>query len=74
MEQDDSLDRVTLAERLVRIETRLEQLIDLNKTRGEDHEGRLRALERWKYALPISAFGAVLSAAVTIFIALAIRR
>ena len=32
--------------------------------RGNDHEARLRALERWRYALPLSALGALASAAL----------
>ena len=31
-----------------------------------DHEDRIRALERWRYALPMSLVLAVLSAAVTL--------
>lgn len=32
----------------------------------EDHEGRLRSVERWKYSVPIAAITAVASAAVTL--------
>lgn len=28
------------------LRTKMDQLIELNKSRGEDHEGRLRVLER----------------------------
>ncbi|MFJ9413029.1 MULTISPECIES: hypothetical protein [unclassified Streptomyces] len=63
MEENEESLRVIVA----RMEVKLDGLIDVNKSRGEDHESRLRALERWKYALPVSAFGALLSAAVTIF-------
>jgi hypothetical protein len=62
---DDEQDSMRVI--IARMEVKLDGLIETNKTRGEDHENRLRALERWKYALPVSAFGAVLSAAVTIF-------
>lgn len=48
-------------ERLVRIETKLDAAL-ADQT---DHETRLRALERWKYAIPaslLSAAGAILVA------------
>lgn len=35
-----------------------------------DHENRLRSLERWRYALPVSALAAIASAAVAIVAAL----
>lgn len=35
------------------------------KVEAEDHEKRLRSLERWMYALPASLLVAVLSAAFT---------
>ena len=54
--------------KMARVEVKLDYLIDVSRTRGEDHEKRLRALERWKYALPVSVFGAVLSAGVTIYL------
>ncbi|MEU8683127.1 MULTISPECIES: hypothetical protein [Streptomyces] len=56
--------------KMARMEVKLDYLIDVSRTRGEDHEKRLRALERWKYALPVSMFGAVLSAGVTVYIAI----
>lgn len=33
----------------------------------DDHENRLRSIERWKYALPLSALAAVGSAAATFY-------
>jgi len=33
----------------------MDQLIDLNKTRGEDHESRIRRLEERKFPLPTVA-------------------
>ncbi|MGW4986306.1 hypothetical protein ACWEQ3_01465 [Streptomyces mirabilis] len=32
----------------------------------EDHEGRLRSVERWKYAVPTATVGAIVSAGITI--------
>lgn len=57
-------------ERLARIETALESIRrdrDEMKKESDDHEGRLRALERWKYMLPSSLVTAVIAAAVTIY-------
>lgn len=54
---------VQLVERLARIEEKLDASL-----RGHtDHEGRLRAIERWKYALPATAVTAVISGALAIF-------
>lgn len=36
----------------------------------DDHEERLRSIERWKHAVPVATIGAVASAGVTIFTAL----
>lgn len=38
-------------ERLVRIETKMDLLIDSTGKRGEDHENRLRALEQFRWKL-----------------------
>jgi hypothetical protein len=56
-----------LRERLVRIETKLDLYIINNI---QDHETRMRQLERWKYAIPASLLTAVASAVATIVIAL----
>jgi hypothetical protein len=32
----------------------------------EDHETRLRSVERWKYAVPTATVGAIVSAGITI--------
>lgn len=57
-------------ERLARIETALESIRrdrdEMQKER-DDHEARIRGLERWKYMLPTSLVGAVASAAITIY-------
>jgi hypothetical protein len=57
-------------ERLARIETALESIRrdrdEMQKDR-DDHEARIRGLERWKYMLPSSLITAVIAAAVTIY-------
>lgn len=57
-------------ERLARIETTLEGIRrdrdEMMKSR-DDHEGRIRGLERWRYMLPSSLVTAVIAAAVTIY-------
>jgi hypothetical protein len=57
-------------ERLARIETALESIRrdrdEMMKDR-DDHETRIRGLERWKYMLPSSLIAAVISAGVTIY-------
>lgn len=59
-----------VAERLARIEATLEGIRrdrdEMQKDR-DDHESRLRSLEKWKYMLPSSLVAAVISAAVTIY-------
>lgn len=65
MNEDQEIDQ--LRERLVRIETK----IDLYIINGlQDHETRLRILERWRYTIPASIFAAVASAVTSIYIAL----
>ena len=41
--------------RLAVLEVKLDQLLELNKTRGEDHESRIRKLEERKFPLPTIA-------------------
>jgi hypothetical protein len=57
-------------ERLARIETALEGIRrdrdEMQKDR-DDHEERIRKLERWKYMLPSSLVTAVVSAGVAIY-------
>lgn len=53
-------------ERLVRIETKLDVLIKQHTTTSDDHEKRLRGLERWRYALPTSLVLALGSTAVAV--------
>lgn len=55
-----------IVERLVRLETKLDLLLEQiknDKDRSADHEARLRRVERWTYALPPTALVAVLAAA-----------
>lgn len=46
--------------------TRHENLESLTKQRTEDHETRLRSLEKWRYGLPATLVLAVASIAVSI--------
>lgn len=59
-----------VAERLARIEATLEGIRrdrdEMQKER-DDHETRLRSLERWRYMLPSSLLAAVVSAGVTVY-------
>lgn len=59
-----------VAERLARIETILESMrhdrAEMQKER-DDHETRIRGLERWRYMLPSSLITAVISAGVTVY-------
>jgi hypothetical protein len=57
-------------ERLARIETALEGIRrdrDEMQKETDDHETRIRGLERWRYMLPSSLITAVASAAVTVY-------
>ncbi|MEV4321006.1 hypothetical protein AB0J37_02105 [Microbispora rosea] len=64
-------------DRLTRIEGKLDLLGMQQSTSSaasdrthSDHEQRLRALERWKYALPITAAGALVTGATAIITAI----
>lgn len=53
--------------RLAVIQIKVDQLLDLNRTRGEDHEQRLRKLEDRKFPLPtVSVLVAITALAVAI--------
>jgi hypothetical protein len=59
-----------LVERLVRLETKLDlflERLESDKARSADHEARIRRVERWTYALPPTAFIAVLAALSEVF-------
>lgn len=61
---------ILVAERLARIETELKNIRkdrEADVQQREDHENRLRSLERWRYMLPTSFLGALVSAGVTIY-------
>jgi hypothetical protein len=61
---------VIIAERLARIETTLDGIRrdrDEMQRDRDDHESRIRGLERWKYMLPSSLVTAIVSAVVTIY-------
>lgn len=66
-------DDADVRDRLVRMEGKID-LIGLQHATAErianDHEDRLRALERWKYALPVTALAAVVTGATTIIAAI----
>lgn len=59
-----------VAERLARIEATLEGIRrdrdEMQKDR-DDHESRIRGLERWRYMLPSSLLTAVISAGITVY-------
>lgn len=59
-----------VAERLARIEATLESIRrdrdEMQKER-DDHESRIRGLERWRYMLPSSFLAAVISTGVTVY-------
>lgn len=52
------------------IRVQLDQLIELNKTRGEDHETRIRKLEERRF--PLHVVSALLSAAAVVVTVLAL--
>lgn len=54
---------LVVVDRLARIEVKLDEALKLH----QDHESRLRVIERWKYALPLTAFTAVISGALAVF-------
>lgn len=69
--QTDRLaDAINAVERtLERLTGHLEAIDTRNKSADlidGDHEARLRSLERWRYALPISALAAIGSAVVAV--------
>lgn len=53
-------------DRLARMETKLDLVVDELVERVKDHEDRLRLNERWRYALPTSLVFAVVSLVVTL--------
>ena len=67
---NDGAFQMLVVERLARIETVLESISrdrdEMRKDR-DDHESRIRGLERWRYMLPASLTGAFVSAGVAIY-------
>ncbi|MFE6846578.1 hypothetical protein [Streptomyces sp. NPDC057686] len=60
-------EETSVAIKLARVEIKIDQIIEVQRIRGEDHESRIRALERWRYALPTTALIlAVASSAITV--------
>lgn len=55
-------DAFVVVDRLARIEVKLDEVLKVHA----DHENRLRAVERWKYALPVTAFTALVSVVLTV--------
>ena len=53
-----------LYDRMVMIDGKLDRVVDAaadNSTLVKDHEGRIRALEKWRYALPSALILAAVS-------------
>jgi hypothetical protein len=51
------------------IRVKVDQLIELNQKRGEDHEARIRKLEERKFPLPtVAILVALASVAVTVIL------
>lgn len=50
----------TVKEILLRVEEKVDKVAD-------DHETRIRSLERWKWGLPVSAVGAAVAAAIALY-------
>ncbi|MGI5408212.1 hypothetical protein ACQEV9_15595 [Streptomyces chartreusis] len=71
---DDSLGVVTISAReiydeIVGMRAEVQTLVNTNtavKETLDDHEQRIRAGERWRYAVPTAALGALISAGITI--------
>lgn len=60
----------TILARLIRIEVLLDTELRSVSRQLADHEERLRNIERWRYALPVSAVAAVASAIAAVVTAL----
>jgi hypothetical protein len=52
-----------LVERMVRVETKVDALLEGDRAVRVDHEARLRRVEKWMYMLPPTAVVALLAAA-----------
>jgi len=61
-----SVEPVASSERLARIEVKLDALKEAlthDRARRDDHEMRIRLLEKWRYAFPVSLIVSLGSAA-----------
>lgn len=55
MPSDDEESRLTVDAQLAVLRVKMDQLIRLNETRGEDHETRIRKLEERRFPLQVMA-------------------
>lgn len=66
-------DEFDVRDRLVRMEAKLD-LIGVQHAATEriagDHETRIRSLEQWRYAIPVTGVAAIITGAVSIIIAI----
>jgi len=65
----DSTLAVVLArmdERLAGLVTELEKSNKRMEQANADHEGRIRGLEKWMWALPVSAFASIVTAVAVV--------
>lgn len=51
----DNSGKPTMETQMAVLQVKMDQLIELNKTRGEDHEKRIRALEERRFPLQVAA-------------------
>jgi len=58
-------------DRLARIEAKLDELITRQERQSDDHEARLRALEKWRYAWPTAIAASIAGPAAAIITAIA---
>jgi hypothetical protein len=64
MPSDDEESRLTVDAQLAVLRVKMDQLIRLNETRGEDHETRIRKLEERRF--PLQVMAVLISAAALI--------
>lgn len=55
MPSDDEESRLSVDAQLAVLRVKMDQLIRLNETRGEDHETRIRKLEERRFPLQVMA-------------------
>lgn len=64
MPSDDEESRLSVDAQLAVLRVKMDQLIRLNETRGEDHETRIRKLEERRF--PLQVMAVLISAAALI--------